>query len=253
MPVAETILVGYFNREARAMKLDKKVVLIAGGSGALGQTVTPAFVKSGARIITADRTPPPAQVAAGNAMQVDVTDEAAVSRLVNNVIRTTGRIDVLVNLVGGFATGRVVDTDASLWHRMMTMNVTAAFLLSKTVLPHMTERGSGRILHVAAWAAVEPFPGAAAYLVAKSSLLALIRVLALELKGSGVTVNGVLPTTIDTPANRASMPQTDPSTWAKPESIAATLLFLASDEAAQISGAAIPVGTGSGATSAGKP
>jgi NAD(P)-dependent dehydrogenase (short-subunit alcohol dehydrogenase family) len=77
--------------------------------------------------------------------------------------------------------------------------------------------------------------------------------LALELKGSGVTVNGVLPTTIDTPANRASMPQTDPSTWAKPESIAATLLFLASDEAAQISGAAIPVGTGSGATSAGKP
>lgn len=229
------------------------VVLIAGGSGALGRTVTPAFAQSGARVITADRNPLPEQVAAGNAMKADVTDEAAVRRLVDDAVRTAGRLDVLVNLVGGFAMGRVVDTEASLWQRMLTMNVTSAFLLSKAVLPHMVKRGSGRILHVAAWAAVEPFPGAAAYLVAKSSLLALIRVLALELKGSGVTVNGVLPTTIDTPANRASMPHTDPSTWTKPESIADTLLFLASDEAGQISGAAIPVGTAGGATSVGKP
>ncbi|MDF0677020.1 MAG: SDR family NAD(P)-dependent oxidoreductase [Nitrospira sp.] len=234
------------------MPLKQRVVLIAGGSGALGQTVTPAFAQSGARVITADRNPPPEQVAAGKAMKTDVTDDAAVRRLVDDVIRTAGRLDVLVNLVGGFAMGRAVDTDVSLWQRMLTMNVTSAFLLSKAVLPHMVERGTGRILHVAAWAAVEPFPGAAAYLVAKSSLLALIRVLALELKGSGVTVNGVLPTTIDTPANRASMPHTDPSTWAKPESIADTLLFLASDEAGQISGAAIPVGTGGGATPAGK-
>ncbi|MDF0652455.1 MAG: SDR family NAD(P)-dependent oxidoreductase [Nitrospira sp.] len=235
------------------MPLKGTVVLIAGGTGALGGTVTPVFARSGARVITADRNPPPEQVAAGKAMKADVTDEAAVRRLVDDVIRTAGRLDVLVNLVGGFAMGRVVETDVSLWQRMLTMNVTSAFLLSKAVLPHMVERGTGHILHVAAWAAVEPFPGAAAYLVAKSSLLALIRVLALELKGSGVTVNGVLPTTIDTPANRASMPQTDPSTWAKPESIAETLLFLTSDEAGQINGATIPVGTGSGAISAGKP
>lgn len=234
------------------MSIEGKVVLIAGGSGALGRTVTPAFVQSGARVVTADRNPPPERMAAGNAMKADVTDDAAVRRLVDDVIRTAGRLDVLVNLVGGFAMGPVVDTDASLWQRMLTMNVTSAFLLSKAVLPHMVERGTGRILHVAAWAAVEPFPGAAAYLVAKSSLLALIRVLALELKGSGVTVNGVLPTTIDTPANRASMPHSDPSTWTKPESIAETLLFLASDGAGQINGAAIPVGTGGGATSAGK-
>ena len=234
------------------MSIEGKVVLIAGGSGALGRTVTPAFAQSGARVITADRNPPPDQLAAGKAMKVDVTDDAAVRRLVDDVILTAGRLDALVNLVGGFAMGRLVDTDASLWQRMLTMNVTSAFLLSKAVLPHMVERGTGRILHVAAWAAVEPFPGAAAYLVAKSSLLALIRLLALKLKGSGVTVNGVLPTTIDTPANRASMPHTDPSTWTKPESIADTLLFLASDEAGQINGAAIPVGTGGGATSAGK-
>ena len=233
------------------MSLKGTVVLIAGGSGALGRTVTPIFARAGARVITADRDPPPDEIAAGNAMKTDVTDEAAVRRLVDDVIRTAGRLDVLVNLVGGFAMGPVVETDLSLWQRMLTMNVTSAFLLSKAVLPHMMERGTGRILHVAAWAAIEPFPGAAAYLVSKSSLLALIRVLALELKGSGVTVNGVLPTTIDTPANRANMPKADPSFWARPESIAETLLFLASDKAAQISGAALPVGTGGGGASAG--
>lgn len=234
------------------MRPDKKVVLIAGGAGALGGTVTPAFAQSGARVITVERNPSPDQVAAGNAMKADVTDDAALRRLVDDVVRTAGRLDVLVNLVGGFAMGRLVDTEVSLWQRMLTMNVTSAFLLSKAVLPAMLERGTGRILHVAAWAAVEPFPGAAAYIVAKSSLLALIRLLALELKGSGVTVNGVLPTTIDTPANRASMPAADPSSWTKPEAIAETLLFLASDKAGQISGAAIPVGTGGGVTSAGK-
>ena len=224
------------------MQLNGKVVLIAGGSGALGQTVAPAFTRAGARVITVDRHAPPAQIASGSAMNADVADEADVQRLVNDVIRETGRIDALVNLVGGFATGRVEETDTALWHRMLTMNVTAAFLLSKAVLPHMVARGTGRIMHVAAWAAVEPFPGAAAYIVSKTSLLALIKVLALELSGSGVTVNGVLPNTIDTPANRASMPQTDPSTWTRPESIADTLLFLASEEARQISGAAIPIG-----------
>jgi NAD(P)-dependent dehydrogenase (short-subunit alcohol dehydrogenase family) len=224
------------------MGVDGKVVLIAGGSGALGQTVVPAFSKAGAQVITVDRNPPSIQVGGRVAMKADVTDEADVQRLVDDVIRTRGRIDALINLVGGFSTGRVIETDASLWQRMLTMNVTAAFLLSKAVLPHMVARGTGRIVHVAAWAAVEPFPGAAAYIVSKASLLALINVLALELSGSGVTVNGVLPNTIDTPANRASMPQTDPSTWTKPESIADTLLFLVSEEARQISGAAIPIG-----------
>jgi NAD(P)-dependent dehydrogenase (short-subunit alcohol dehydrogenase family) len=186
-------------------------------------------------------------------MKADVTDETDVRRLVNEVIRSHGRIDVLINLVGGFAMGRVEDTDAALWQRMLAVNVTPAFVLPKAVIPHMAQQGKGRILHVAAWAAVEPFAGAAAYIVAKSSLLALIRVLALELKGSGITVNGVLPATIDTPANRASMPEVDPSTWTKPQSIAETLLFLASEEAGQINGAAVPVGTHGGVKSAGKP
>ena len=224
------------------MKLDGNVVLIAGGAGALGQTVVPSFVAAGARVITVDQHPSSVQVEGRTNMTTDVTDEADIRRLLDKVIQTADRIDTLINLVGGFAIGRVVETDASLWQRMLTMNLTTAFLLSKAVLPHMLERRTGCIVHVAARAALEPFPGAAAYIVSKSGLVALIRTLSLELTGSGVTVNGVLPTTIDTPANRSSMPDADPSKWARPESIAQTLIFLASREASQINGALIQIG-----------
>jgi NAD(P)-dependent dehydrogenase (short-subunit alcohol dehydrogenase family) len=224
------------------MRLNGQVVLIAGGSGALGQTVAPACVQAGAHVITADRHPPSTQIAGMTALQADVTDEADVRRLVSDVIREAGRIDALVNLVGGFAMGRVEETDAALWHRMMTMNLTAAFLLSKAVLPGMVERGAGRIVHVAARAAVEPFPGATAYIVAKSGLVALIRTLSLEQAGSGVTVNGILPATIDTAANRANMPSADTSKWVQPESIAQLVIFLVSQEAGQVNGALIPIG-----------
>jgi NAD(P)-dependent dehydrogenase (short-subunit alcohol dehydrogenase family) len=158
------------------------------------------------------------------------------------VIKTQGRIDALANLVGAFATGRLVETDAGLWHRMLTTNLTAAFLLTKAVLPHMSERRNGRIVHVAARAAVDPFPGAAAYVVSKAALTALIRALGTETAGSGITVNGVLPTTIDTPANRTAMPDADHSKWVKPDSIATLIGFLVSDGVGQINGALIPIG-----------
>ncbi|MDE3018085.1 MAG: SDR family oxidoreductase [Nitrospirota bacterium] len=224
------------------MSLEGKVVLIAGGSGALGRTVVPAFALAGAQVITMDRHPPSGQVEGRQAMQADATDEADVQRLVADVLRRAGRIDVLINLIGGFAMGRVVETDVAAWQRMLTMNLTAAFLLSKAVLPPMLARRTGRIVHVAARAAVDPFPGAAAYVVSKAGLVALVRTLAMEVAGSGVTVHGLLPSTIDTPANRSSMPEADPATWAKPESIAQALLFLAADEAGQFNGALIPVG-----------
>lgn len=223
------------------MKLDGKVALIAGGSGALGQKVALAFAQAGARVITVDRNTPSVQAKGRLAIKADVTNEAEVQTLVNDVVREAGRIDVLVNLVGGFATGRVDETDAALWQRMLAMNLTAGFVLSKAVLPHMLERRAGRILHVAARAAVEPFPGAAAYIVSKSGLVALIRALSLEVAGTGVTTNGVLPSTMDTPANRASMPDADPMKWVKPESVAELLIFLSSDEADQINGTLIPM------------
>ena len=224
------------------MRLDGKVVLIAGGSGALGQTVAPACLEAGAKVITVDRRPSAKPIKGIVAMTGDVTDEADTRRFVTDVIQNSGRLDVLINLVGGFAEGRLQDTDVTAWQRMLTMNLTAGFLLSRAVLPAMTQQRAGRILHIAAKAAIDPFPGAAAYIVAKSGLTALIRTLALESTGSGVTVNGVLPGTIDTPSNRKSMPDADPSKWVQPESIANVLLFLASAEANQINGALIPVG-----------
>jgi len=189
-----------------------------------------------------ERQPPSGPMPVQQAVKVDATDEQDVRRAVVGVIQQEGRIDGLVNLVGGFAMGRAVETDAAVWQRMLALNLTAAFFVSKAVLPHMIERRTGRLIHVAARAAVEPFPGAAAYITAKAGLVALIRTLALELAGSGVTINGVLPSTIDTPANRKSMPDADPSKWVKPESIAHLMLFLASDEAGQLNGALIPVG-----------
>jgi NAD(P)-dependent dehydrogenase (short-subunit alcohol dehydrogenase family) len=222
------------------MGMNGKVVLITGGAGALGQTVVPAFVSAGASVILGDLNPP--QLSGVTALIADFTDQTQVRDLVNEVLQTSGRLDALINLIGGFATGRVVDTDVSLWQRMLAMNLTSAFLLSQAVLPSMLERRQGRIVHVAARAALEPFPGAAAYIVSKGGLIALIRTLSTELDGSGVTVNGVLPTTIDTPANRKAMPAADPSKWARPESIARTLMFLASDDANQINGALIPMG-----------
>ena len=222
------------------MDMKGKVVLITGGAGALGQTVVPAFVSTGASVILGDRNP--AQVPGVIALKADFTDQTQVRSLVDGVIRTSGRLDALINLVGGFATGRLIETEVSLWQRMLTMNLTSAFLLSQAVLPSMLQRGQGRIVHVAARAALEPFAGAAAYIVSKTGLIGLIRTLSSELEGSGVTVNAVLPSTIDTPANRRAMPATDPSKWARPDSIAHALTFLASDGASQINGALIPIG-----------
>lgn len=222
------------------MEMKGKVVLITGGSGALGQTVVPAFVSTGASVILGDLNP--VQMPGVTALKADFTDQTQVQSLVDEVIRTSGRLDALINLVGGFATGRVVETDVSLWQRMLTMNLTSAFLLSQAVLPSMLQRGQGRMVHVAARAALEPFSGAAAYIVSKAGLVGLIRTLSTELAGSGVTVNAVLPSTIDTPANRRAMPAADPSKWARPDSIARTLTFLASDAASQVNGALIPIG-----------
>jgi NAD(P)-dependent dehydrogenase (short-subunit alcohol dehydrogenase family) len=222
------------------MELKGKVVLITGGAGALGQTVVPSFVSAGASVFLGDLNP--VQQSGVTSLKADFTDQTQVRGLVNDVIQSAGRLDALINLVGGFASGRVVETDVSLWQRMMAMNLTSAFLLSHAVLPAMLERRQGRIVHIAARAGLEPFPGAAAYVVSKAGLIALIRALSTELNGSGVTVNGVLPSTIDTPANRKAMPAADPSKWVRPESIAQTLIFLASDEAIQINGALIPIG-----------
>jgi NAD(P)-dependent dehydrogenase (short-subunit alcohol dehydrogenase family) len=225
------------------MGLHGKVVVIAGGRGALGQTVTPAFAKAGARVIVIDRHAAGQPQAGELGIDADVTDQTSVARAIGQALDHAGRLDCLVNLVGAFASGRLAETSPATWNTMISLNLTAGFLLSQAVIPHFSNQRAGRILHIAARAGQDPFPGAAAYIVAKSGLMTLIRVLALELAGSGVTINGILPTTIDTPANRTSMPNVDSSTWVKPEAIAEALTFLASDAAQGINGALIPIGT----------
>ena len=224
------------------MRLDGKIILLTGASGGLGSVVTPILSEAGATLIIVDRKLSQDVVDRRGGFAADVTNESEVTQVVTDTVKQAGRIDGLINLVGAFVPGTAVDTDAAKWQKMLSLNVTSAFLLSRAVIPHMTARRSGRLIHIAARAALEPFPGAAAYLVAKSALVSLIRVLALELGGTGVTVNGILPGTIDTPANRESMPQADRSTWVKPESIAQVLVWLMSDDTAAINGALIPVG-----------
>ena len=224
------------------MRLDGKIILLTGSKGGLGSVVTPILSGAGATLIVVDRLLSQDIIDRRGGFRADVTNESEVTRVVADTVRQAGRIDGLINLVGAFVPGSAVDTDVAKWQTMLSLNVTSAFLLSRAVIPHMTARRSGRLIHIAARAALEPFPGAAAYLVAKAALVSLIRVLALELGGAGVTVNGILPGTIDTPANRESMPQADRSTWVKPESIAQVLVWLMSDDTAAINGALIPVG-----------
>ena len=224
------------------IRLDGKVVVITGATGALGQTVTSVISKTGATVIAVGREIPNDLPNTVTGLTADVTNAADVEQLIKSVMKKAGRIDCLANLVGTFAMGRLIETEPSLWEKMITTNLTSAFHLSRAVTPSMLNQGSGRIVHIAARAALDPFPGAAAYLVSKSALLSMIRILALELTGSGVTVNGVLPTTIDTPANRKSMPAADPSKWVTPDAIAQLLVFLASDHAPSINGALIPIG-----------
>jgi NAD(P)-dependent dehydrogenase (short-subunit alcohol dehydrogenase family) len=204
--------------------------------------VIPILSGAGATLIVVDRVLSQDIIDRRGGFRADVTNESEVTRVVADTVRQAGRIDGLINLVGAFVPGSAVDTDVAKWQTMLSLNVTSAFLLSRAVIPHMTARRSGRLIHIAARAALEPFPGAAAYLVAKAALVSLIRVLALELGGAGVTVNGILPGTIDTPANRENMPQADRSTWVKPESIGQVLVWLMSDDTTAINGALIPVG-----------
>lgn len=224
------------------MRLDGKIILLTGSRGGLGSVVTPILSGAGATLIIVDRNLSQDVIDRRGGFRADVTNENEVMRVVADTVKQAGRIDGLINLVGAFVPGTAVETDAAKWQTMLSLNVTSAFLLSRAVIPHMTAKRSGRLIHIAARAALEPFPGAAAYLVAKAALVSLIRVLALELGGAGVTVNGILPGTIDTPANRESMLQADRSTWVKPESIAQVLVWLMSDDTAAINGALIPVG-----------
>jgi NAD(P)-dependent dehydrogenase (short-subunit alcohol dehydrogenase family) len=174
--------------------------------------------------------------------RVDVTDEAAVEQLVNQVVAKYGRLDAMVNTVGGYAGGiKFWELEKKTFEQMLALNLRSGYALARAAVAPMLKQGFGAIVNVAAKAAVDHGGGAAAYAASKAAALAMMDSLAADVKGTGVRVNSILPSIIDTEANRRAMPDADFATWPKPENIARVILFLASDEAMVIQGAAVPV------------
>jgi NAD(P)-dependent dehydrogenase (short-subunit alcohol dehydrogenase family) len=223
--------------------LTGQVVLITGATGGLGETVTRVFLRAGATVggvarSWAGKQKPPGFLP----LEADLTQPEAAKRVVGSLVESAGRLDVIVHVMGGFAGGQPVQetTDAT-WNGMLTMNLNAAFFVFRAGLAHMVPAGQGRIIAIGSRAGVDQGPNLSAYNVSKAGLHALVRTAAAEVKDSAITVNAVLPSTIDTAVNRAAMPSADFSKWVTPESIAASLLWLASDASKDINGALIPI------------
>ena len=228
-----------------------RVVLITGATGALGSAVAREFAQTEARLALSGRSEeklaqlvdeiglPAERVFNATA---DVTQADGVRGLVEAVAARFGGVDALLNTVGGWGGGKPVgETNVEQWERMLTLNLRSAFLLSRAVLPGMLESGWGRIVHVSSKTAVAPRARQAGYAVAKMGVITLTEIIAAEVKGRGITANAILPSIIDTPANRKAMPQADPRKWVTSERIAATMHFLCSDAAGSINGARIPI------------
>jgi NAD(P)-dependent dehydrogenase (short-subunit alcohol dehydrogenase family) len=226
------------------MPLTEKIVLITGANGGLGAAVTKAFLDAGARVAGVAKKIQNSDFPHPNfiAYSAELGSAGAARDVVAVVSAKWEKIDVLVHLVGGFAGGKsVADTDDAALEQMLDVNLRAAFHMFRAVLPDMRTRGSGRILAIGSRTAVDPQPMVGAYSASKAALVSLVRSIALENKDRGISANVILPGTMDTPANRAAMPGTDPAKWVRPSQVASLLVHLASDEASQISGAVIPI------------
>ena len=228
-----------------------RVVLIGGATGALGSGIARVFADTGAHLgLTSTSEEDLEELADELGLSddrlflstVDATDRDSVGDLVSGVVERFDGLHVLLNTIGGWGGGKTVgETLVEQWEWMLTLNLRSAFLLSRAVLPHMLEAGWGRIVHTASKTAVTPRPKQVGYVVSKSGVIALTEVIAAEVKGTGVTANVVLPSIIDTPANRRMMSSADTSKWVPPEHIAGTMRFLCSDAAASINGDRIPI------------
>jgi NAD(P)-dependent dehydrogenase (short-subunit alcohol dehydrogenase family) len=224
--------------------LSGKAALVTGANGGLGSHVTRALLEAGAtvaglapQIRQSDFNHPsfialPAQISSAQTAKAAV--DAAIARL--------GKLDIVAHLVGGFAGGwRVEETDDAAWERMFDLNLNSAFQLLRAALPYMRRAQAGRIIAIGSRAAVDPGPGLVAYNASKAAMVSLIRTIALENKDTGITANVILPGTMDTPANRGSDPHADFSKWVQPATVASLIVWLAGDQAKDVTSAVIPV------------
>jgi NAD(P)-dependent dehydrogenase (short-subunit alcohol dehydrogenase family) len=226
-----------------------RTALITGGTGALGSAVTGRFLNDGHQVAATWVVKEEAETLRSELgyeerlllVETDVTDPASVQSTLGDVEDAFGSVDVLVHLVGAWKGGEEVrEHSLETWDKMMNLNLRSALICSRAVLPSMLQRGWGRIVLVSSRTARQGRAGQAAYAVAKTGVAVLAEAIAEETRGTGVTANVVAPSTLDTPANRRAMPDADYTRWVPPEAVAASIAFLATDEAGQLRGAWLP-------------
>jgi NAD(P)-dependent dehydrogenase (short-subunit alcohol dehydrogenase family) len=232
-------------------RLGSRLAFVAGGTGGLGRAVSLALLERDYTVAVTYRRREEwdaLQSAAGahkpqlEGSSVDVTDETVVAGVIENLAGKHGRLDALINTVGGYAGGiGLWELDTKVFEQMLALNLRSGFVLCRAVVPVMLKQGYGSIVNVASKAAFDHAAGAAAYAASKAAAIAMMDSLAADLKGSGVKVNSIIPSIIDTEANRKAMPKADFTKWPKPEDIARVVLFLCGDDAKVVHGASIPV------------
>jgi NAD(P)-dependent dehydrogenase (short-subunit alcohol dehydrogenase family) len=222
--------------------MNGKVVVVTGASGALGKVVAEVALARGARVAGIDHAPSqipatPNRIELGG---VDLSDSGQAKKALDAAAAHFGRLDALINIAGGFAFEAIAEGDPKTWQRMYALNVLTALNASQSAIPHLEASKAGRIVNIGAMGALQAGAGMGAYAASKAGVHRLTEALAAEWKGR-ITVNAVLPSTIDTPANRASMPKADFKKWVTAEELAEVILFLASDAASAVTGALLPV------------
>lgn len=228
------------------MNLEGKMIAVTGAFGTLGAAVVRAALDAGANVAAIDRADAPAAAALGIGAAhafggVDLSDADAAKVTLDAAAQALGGLDALVNIAGAFRWQTLAEGDLDTWDLLYRINVRTAAAASKAALPHLRRRGGGRIVNIGAAGATKAGAGMGAYAASKAGVARLTEALAEELKDDRITVNAVLPSIIDTPPNRADMPQADFERWVKPEQLADVILFLLSDRAAAITGALLPV------------
>jgi NAD(P)-dependent dehydrogenase (short-subunit alcohol dehydrogenase family) len=235
--------------ELSRLKYDfsNRIVLVTGGTGALGRAITKAFIASSATVISSyivDRevNQLEAQIkSVVHLIRADIGKEEEAKKLVSSILDKYGQIHILVNVVGGYIGGKsVAELDEKEWDLMMNMNLKSAFLISKNVIPQMIASKNGKIVHVSSRTGLKSTGYDSAYAASKSGLIRLVESLSEEVKELNINVNCIMPSTIDTEANRIAMPNADHSKWMKPLDLANIVLFLCSEEGKAITGAAVP-------------
>ncbi len=231
-------------REALQLVMKNRVVLITGAKGGLGTFVTQKFLSEGDTVVGASRSISAQDFPSPNftAISADFTKPAAVREAVESVVRQFGKLDVLVHVLGGFAGGQsIADTDDATWEQMRGLNLDSAFYVLRAAIPHLRRTGAGRIIAIGSLTATDPHPKLGAYVIFKNALAMLVRTVALENKDAGLTANVILPGTMDTPANRKSMPNANFSKWLQPSDVANLAFWLAGEDAGHITGALLPI------------